>query len=82
MDHKQEQLQKESERQKLRKKIHRTLFEARKALHEGDEEKARIIIKQMMVEATPAAVKASKEHGFNWVVEELKILDELLLPDE
>lgn len=66
----------------LKKKIHRALFEARNALHSGDEESARKIIRQVMAEAAPAALEAGKEGSFNWVVEALKPLDELLLPDD
>lgn len=66
----------------LKKKIHRALFEARKALHGGDEETARKIIRQVIADAAPAALEASKEGSFNWVVEALKPLDDLLLPDD
>jgi protein involved in temperature-dependent protein secretion len=66
----------------LKKKIHRALFEARNALHSGDEETARKITRQIMAEAAPAALEASKEGSFNWVVEALKPLDDLLLPDD
>ncbi len=70
------------EKKALKKKIHRALVEARKARHRGDEEKAREIIRQMMAEAAPAAYRASLEGGFNWVVEELKPLDEFMLPND
>jgi len=66
----------------LKKKIHRALVEARNAQHRGDEEAARAIVRQIMAEAAPAAYEASKEGSFNWVVEALKPLDDLLLPDE
>lgn len=69
-------------RQELEKKIHRALVEARNAQHRGDEEEARAIVRQIMREAAPAAFEASKEGGFNWVVEALKPLDELMLPDD
>jgi hypothetical protein len=70
------------EKQVLKKKIHRALVEARKAMYNGDEETVREIIQNIISEAAPAAYKASKEGAFNWVVEELKPLDELLLPDD
>lgn len=70
------------EKQALKKKIHRALVEARKTRYEGNEDKARDIIRQMMAEAAPAAHRASLEGGFNWVVEELKPLDEFMLPDD
>ncbi|MGM0688042.1 MAG: hypothetical protein ACQESO_00485 [Bacillota bacterium] len=66
----------------MKNKIHRALVDARNALHRGDEEAARGIVRQIMSEAAPAAFEASKEGAFNWVVEELKPLDELLLPDD
>jgi len=65
----------------LKKKIHRALVEARSALHRGDEEAAREIVRKIMAEAAPAAYEASKEGSFNWVVEALKPLDELMLPE-
>ena len=70
------------EKQALKKKIHRALVEARKARFNGDEEEVRNIVQQIISEAAPAAYKASREGAFNWVVEELKPLDELLLPDD
>ncbi len=70
------------EKEALKKKIHRALVEARKARYHGDEEKAREIVRQMMAEAAPAAQRASREGGFNWVVEALKPLDDLMLPDD
>ncbi len=70
------------EKEALKKKIHRALVEARKARYEGDEEKAREIIRQTMAEAVPAAHRASREGGFNWVVEALKPLDDFMLPDD
>ncbi len=70
------------EREALKKKIHRALLEARNALHRGDEGAARAIVRQVMAEAAPAAYEASKEGGFNWVIEALKPLDDLLLPDD
>ncbi len=70
------------EKQALKKKIHRALVEARNAIHRGDEEAARAIVKQIMEEAAPFAYEAGKEGGFNWVVEALKPLDELMLPDD
>ncbi len=70
-----------SEKEKLKKNIHRALVEARSALHRGDEETARAIVRKIMAEAAPAAYEASKEGGFNWVVEALKPLDELMLPE-
>ena len=70
-----------SDREVLKKKIHRALVEARNARHQGDEEKVNQIVRQVIREAAPAAYEASKEGSFNWVVEALKPLDELLLPD-
>ncbi len=69
-------------REQLKKKIHRALVEARSAQHRGDEEAARDIVRKIMTEAAPAAYEASKTGGFNWVVEALKPLDELMLPDD
>ncbi len=69
------------DRELLKKKIHRALVEARKAQYRGDEETARKIVQKVMAEAAPAALEASKEGSFNWVVEALKPLDELMLPD-
>ncbi len=68
-------------RNQLKKKIHRALVEARKAQYRGDEEAAREIVRKVMAEAAPAALEASKEGGFNWVVEALKPLDDLMLPE-
>jgi len=70
------------EKEALKKKIHRALVEARKARYCGDEIKVREIITRVMSEAAPAAHRASQQGGFNWVVEELKPLDEMLLPDD
>jgi len=70
------------EKKEIKKNIHRALLEARKARYRGDEEKAREIVRKAMAEAAPAAHRASMEGGFNWVVEALKPLDELLLPDD
>ncbi len=70
-----------SDKEALKKKIPRALVETRKAQHEGDEETARKIVREIMAEAAPAALEASKEGSFNWVVEALKPLDELLLPE-
>jgi hypothetical protein len=66
----------------LLRKIHRALVEARSASYRGDEEEVRKIIKKIMAEAAPAAYEASKEGSFNWVVEALKPIDDLLLPDD
>ena len=66
----------------LKKKIHRALVEARNARHLGDEEAVKNIIKRIMADSAPAAYKASKEGSFNWVVEALRPLDEMLLPDD
>lgn len=73
---------KPAEKTMLKKKIHRALVEARSAQHRGDEAAARAIVRQIMAEAAPAAYEASKEGAFNWVVEALKPLDDLLLPDD
>ncbi|MBW6464167.1 MAG: hypothetical protein K0B84_08295 [Firmicutes bacterium] len=73
---------KQKEVEALKKKIHRALVEARNARYHGDEAEVRQIINRMMAEAAPAAYKASKEGAFNWVVEALKPLDEMLLPDD
>jgi hypothetical protein len=66
----------------IKKKIHRALVEARNARYHGDEEAVRDIISRIMADAAPVAYKASKEGSFNWVVEALKPLDEMLLPDD
>lgn len=73
---------KQKEIEALKKKIHRALVEARNARYQGDEAEVRQIIKRIMTEAAPAAYKASKEGAFNWVVEALKPLDEMFLPDD
>lgn len=70
------------ERAVLKRKIHRALVEARKALHRGDEAAAREITRRVMAEAAPEAYRASLSGGHNWVVEALKPLDELLLPED
>lgn len=70
-----------SDKEVLKKKIHRALVEARKAQYQGDEETARNIVREIMAEAAPSALEASKEGTFNWVVEALKPLDELMLPE-
>lgn len=70
------------EREVLKKKIHRALVEARNARHCGDEEQVELIVRQTIKEAAPAAYEANREGSFNWVVEALKPLDELLLPDD
>ncbi len=70
------------EKEALKRKIHRALVEARSARYRGDEVAVKSIIKDIMATAAPAAFKASREGAFNWVVEELKPLDEMLLPDE
>ncbi len=70
------------EKEALKKKIHRALLEARNAQHEGDHEVARAIVRKMMSEAAPAAYRANLEGGFNWVVEALRPLDEMLLPED
>ncbi|MGM0651316.1 MAG: hypothetical protein ACQES4_00810 [Bacillota bacterium] len=69
------------DKEALKKKIHRALVEARNAQHRGDEKTAREIVRKTMAEAAPAALEASKECSFNWVVEALKPLDELMLPE-
>lgn len=66
----------------LKKKIHRALVDARNARYQGDEDAVKNIISRIMADAAPAAYKASKEGSFNWVVEALKPLDEMLLPDD
>ena len=66
----------------LKKKVHRSLFEAREALFRGDEEEARRIVHKVIKESAPLAYKASLSGGFNWVIEILKPLDDLFLPDE
>jgi hypothetical protein len=70
------------EQKELKKKIQRALFEARNAVHLGDLETARSIIRQVMAEAAPALYQANQTGGENWVLEALKPLDDLLLPDE
>lgn len=69
-------------RRELEKKIHRGLLEARTALYQGNTEEARHIVNRIMAEAAPAALQASREGGPNWVVEALKPLDNLFLPDD
>ncbi len=66
----------------LKKKVHRALFNARKALHEKDEASARRIVRKVIEESASLAYEASLEGGFNWVVEVLKPLDDLFLPDD
>jgi hypothetical protein len=66
----------------LKKKVHRALFEARNALYRNDEEEARRIVRKVIEESAPLAYQVSLESGFNWVIEVLKPLDELFLPDE
>ena len=66
----------------LKKQVHRSLFEAREALFRGDEEEARCIVQKVIKESVPLAYKASLSGGFNWVIEILKPLDDLFLPDE
>jgi hypothetical protein len=66
----------------LKKKVHRALFDARKALHEKDEVSARRIVRKVIEESASLAYQASLEGGYNWVVEILKPLDELFLPDD
>lgn len=70
------------DKEALLKNIHRALVEARSASYRGDEEELRQIVRKIMAEAAPAAYEASKEGSFNWVVEALKPIDELLLPDD
>ena len=65
----------------LKKKIHRALVEARSARYRGDEAEVERIIRETIVAAAPAAMKAGREGSFNWVVEALRPLDEMLLPD-
>ena len=71
-----------AEKEAVKKKIHRALFEARKARYLGNEEAVRDIISSAIAEAAPAAYRASREGSFNWVVEALRPLDEMLLPDD
>ncbi len=71
-----------SEKEELKKKIHRALVEARTALYQDRREEARAIVYRIMAEAAPAARRAASDGAFNWVVEELKPLDELLLPED
>jgi hypothetical protein len=66
----------------LKKKVHRALFEARSALYRDDEEEARRIVRKVIEESAPLAYKASLSGGFNWVIEILKPLDDLFLPDD
>jgi len=70
------------EKKAIKKKIHRALLDARNARHRGNEEEAEKIIRQTMAELSPAAYRASREGGFNWVVEALKPLDEMMLPGD
>ena len=75
-------LSKSREEKILKKKVHRALFEARKALYSNDEEEARRIVRKVVEESASLAYQVNLEGGFNWVIEFLKPLDELLLPDE
>ena len=70
------------DKEALLRKIHRSLVEARSARSRGDEEEVRKIVRKIMAGAAPAAYEASKEGSFNWVVEALRPIDELLLPDD
>lgn len=70
------------DKEALLRKIHRALVEARSARYREDEEEVRKIVQKIMAEAAPAAYEASKEGRFNWVVEALRPIDELLLPDD
>lgn len=70
------------EKAELKKKIHRALVEARNAQYRGEHGEARSIVQRAMAEAAPAAYRAGLGGGHNWVVEELKPLDDLLLPDD
>ncbi|MBM4236839.1 MAG: hypothetical protein FJ152_10325 [Firmicutes bacterium] len=82
MDNKGIEITRAREEKILKKKVHRSLFEAREAIFRGDEEAARRIVHKVIKESAPLAYKASLSGGFNWVVEILKPLDDLFLPDE
>ena len=82
MNNKRTEISKSKEENILKKKVHRALFEAREALFRGDEEEARRIVHKVIKESAPLAYKASLSGGFNWVIEILKPLDDLFLPDE
>jgi hypothetical protein len=73
---------KKTEKRILEKKVHRALFDVRKAIYMNDEAEARRIVRNVIKDAAPLAYQASFEGGFNWVVEILKPLDDLFLPDD
>ncbi len=79
---KRDEQERPDERRKLEKKIHRALVEARNALYRGDRDEARAVVSRIMAEAAPAAYRANLSGGHNWVIEALKPLDELMLPDD
>ncbi len=66
----------------LEKKVHRAIFEARKAIYQKDEDKARRIVRKVIEESAPLAYRVAVSGKFNWVIEILKPLDDLFLPDE
>ena len=82
MNNKRTEISKSKEEKILKKKVHRALFEARKAIYRDDEEEARRIVRKVIEESAPLAYQVTLSGGFNWVIEILKPLDDLFLPDE
>ncbi len=82
MNHKETGISRAREEKILKKKVHRALFEARSSLYRDDEEEARRIVRKVIEESAPLAYKASLSGGLNWVIEILKPLDDLFLPDD
>ncbi len=82
MNNKRTTISKSTEEKILKKKVHRALFEARKALYRDNEEEARLIVRKVIEESAPLAYQVTLSGGFNWVIEILKPLDDLFLPDE
>ncbi len=82
MNNKRTEISKSKEEKILKKKVHRALFEARKAIYRDNEEEARRIVRKVIEESAPLAYQVTLSGGFNWVIEILKPLDDLFLPDE
>lgn len=82
MNNKRTEISKSKEEKILKKKVHRALFEARKAIYRDDEEEARRIVRKVIEESAPLAYQVTLSGEFNWVIEILKPLDDLFLPDE
>ena len=82
MNNKRTEISKSKEEKILKKKVHRALFEARKAIYRDNEEEPRRIVRKVIEESAPLAYQVTLSGGFNWVIEILKPLDDLFLPDE